>query len=40
MLVFIEIARATAYPIAGAQRAQYALGSFEMIENYFIRLHV
>ena len=28
------------YPITGAQHTQYALGSFEMIKNYFIRFKI
>ena len=32
------LAFTTIIPDTGAQHAQYVLGSFEMIENYFIRL--
>ena len=36
--VSIGLSCTTAYPITGVQHAQYALGLFEIIKNYFNRL--
>ena len=38
IIAYARVLRCTAYPITGAQAAQYALGPFEIIKNYLIRL--
>ena len=38
IIAYERVLRRTAYPVTGAQAAQYALGPFEMITNYLIRL--
>ena len=38
IIAYVRVLWRTAYPIMGAQAAQYALEPFEMIENYLIRL--